>query len=227
LEANHEGVVGMVPVIVIPVLNRYDLLERCLESIDYPVGTLLIIDNGGKAGLHDQPWLVDRRHVQDYRVLSMPSNLGVATSWNLSIKATPYSKDGWLLLNSDAWFEPGALQQFHGECSPDTITLAGRPGWSCAHVGRNVVAKVGLFCENFHPAYFEDNDFERRAQAHGIPIVHSSAKVNHDNSSTIASDPSLAEANAKSFQCSRNGRWNVDANWDGTNEHRSCWLFVG
>ncbi len=51
----------MVPVIVIPVLNRYDLLERCLESIDYPVGTLLIIDNGGKAGLHDQPWLVDRR----------------------------------------------------------------------------------------------------------------------------------------------------------------------
>jgi GT2 family glycosyltransferase len=193
----------MVPVIVIPVLNRYDLLERCLASIDYPVDTLIIIDNGGQASLWGCPWLVDHRQIDDYRIWSMPSNLGVATSWNLSIKATPYSKDGWLLLNSDAWFEPGALQQFHGECSPDTITLAGHPGWACAHVGRNVVGKIGLFCENFHPAYFEDNDFERRAQAHGIPIVHSSAKVNHDNSSTIASDSSLAEANSRSFQANQ------------------------
>jgi len=193
----------MVPVIVIPVLNRYDLLERCLASIDYPVDTLIIIDNGGQASLWGCPWLVDHRQIDDYRIWSMPSNLGVATSWNLSIKATPYSKDGWLLLNSDAWFEPGALKHFHGECSPDTITLAGRPGWSCAHVGRNVVAKIGLFCENFHPAYFEDNDFERRAQAHGVPIVHSTAKVNHDNSSTIASDPSLAEANGRSFQANQ------------------------
>ena len=37
----------MVPVIVIPVLNRYDLLERCIKSIDCEVENLIIIDNGG------------------------------------------------------------------------------------------------------------------------------------------------------------------------------------
>ena len=188
----------MVPVIVIPVLNRYDLLERCLASIDHPVETLIVIDNGGQAGLHDQPWLVDRRHVQDYRIWSMPSNLGVATSWNLGIKATPFSS-GWLLLNSDAWFKPGQLERFYRDCAPGRVTLGGAPGWCSAHIGRDVVAKIGLFCENFHPAYFEDTDFQRRAMAHGFPILHSEAEIGHDNSSTIGSDPKLADYNSKSF----------------------------
>ena len=195
--------VPFVPVIVIPVLNRYDLLERCIGSFDYPVGTLIVIDNGGMASRTYCPWFIDRQRIDDYRILSMPTNLGVSTSWNLGIKMTPYSDDGWLLLNSDAWFEPGALEQFHGDCSPDTITLAGDPGWCCAHIGRNVVAKIGLFCENFHPAYFEDNDYERRARAHGIHIVRSSARIRHENSSTISSDPTYAERNIASFQANQ------------------------
>jgi len=195
--------VPFVPVIIIPVLNRYDLLERCIGSFDYPVETLIVIDNGGMASRTYCPWFIDRQRIDDYRILSMPTNLGVATSWNLGIKMTPYSDDGWLLLNSDAWFEPGALEQFHGDCSPDTITLAGDPAWCCAHIGRNVVAKIGLFCENFHPAYFEDNDYERRAQAHGIHIVRSSARIRHDNSSTIISDPTYAERNTASFQANQ------------------------
>ena len=205
--------VPFVPVIVIPVLNRYDLLERCIGSFDYPVETLIVIDNGGQTSLSDCPWIIDRRHIHDYRILSMPTNLGVSTSWNLGIKMTPYSDDGWLLLNSDAWFEPGALEQFHGDCSPDTITLAGDPGWCCAHIGRNVVAKIGLFCENFHPAYFEDNDYERRANAYGIHIVRSSAKVRHENSATINADRALAEKNAASFQANQQlylRRWESD-----------------
>jgi len=36
----------MIPNLIIPVLNRYDLLDRMLASIDYPVAHLLIIDNG-------------------------------------------------------------------------------------------------------------------------------------------------------------------------------------
>ena len=87
----------MVPCIIIPVLNRYDLLERAIKSIDYPVAELLIIDNGGQSTLHDYPWFSDRRHVKNYRVWSMPTNLGVAPSWNLGIKATPHAP-GWILV---------------------------------------------------------------------------------------------------------------------------------
>ena len=35
-----------IPVLIIPVLNRYDLLDEALQSIDYPIDNILIINNG-------------------------------------------------------------------------------------------------------------------------------------------------------------------------------------
>jgi GT2 family glycosyltransferase len=100
----------MVPVVIIPVLNRYDLLERCLDSLDFPVDKIIIIDNGGK--IEEDCLMMPRnsRHGKTY-IMDMPSNLGVATSWNLGIKMTPFAS-GWVLLNSDAWFLPDQLEKF-------------------------------------------------------------------------------------------------------------------
>ena len=36
----------MIPVLIIPILNRYDLLEKNFESMDYPVGEILVVNNG-------------------------------------------------------------------------------------------------------------------------------------------------------------------------------------
>jgi GT2 family glycosyltransferase len=217
LEANNEGVVRMVPVIVIPVLNRYDLLERCIKSIDYPVENLIIIDNGGRIA-KDCLVLPRSTKIQNRYIMDMPSNLGVATSWNLGIKMTPFAT-GWILLNSDAHFGHGHLEKFYKESDVDQIHLAGEPGWCCAWIGSEVVKDVGLFCEAFHPAYFEDNDYERRATRLHKKIVKSDALVYHDNSSTLLSDPSLFDKNRESFRANmelfklRNAR--LDAGqWD-------------
>ena len=191
----------MVPVVIVPVLNRYDLLERALGSIDYPVETLLVIDNGGKSSLHEWPWMIDRRKIAKYHVWSMPSNLGVAPSWNLGIKATPRAA-GWLLLNSDAYFTPGQLESFYHECGEDVVVKTER-AWSCVWVGRKVVEKIGLFSECYVPAYFEDNDFELRAKAYGVEVVTSSLVVGHDNSSTIRADGFYQSKNLVSFDANR------------------------
>ena len=42
-----------IPVLIIPVLNRFDLLEQCIQSIDYPIDNLLIIDNSNSYILPD------------------------------------------------------------------------------------------------------------------------------------------------------------------------------
>ena len=217
----------MVPVVIIPVLNRYDLLERCIDSLDFPVEKIIIIDNGGKI---EQDCLVMPRHSRHGKtyVLDMPSNLGVATSWNLGIKMTPFAS-GWILLNSDAFFERGELQKFYRECHTDEIHLAGEPGWCCAWLGSQVVKDVGLFCEAFHPAYFEDNDYERRALRMGKQITKSEAVVYHDNSSTLQSDPEFIAKNQRTFESNRElfklrnvrldaGEWDlqrrIDLSWD-------------
>ena len=217
----------MVPVIVIPVLNRYDLLERCISSIDYPVEKIIIIDNGGKIK-EDCLSLPRRSQHQKTYVLDMPSNLGVATSWNLGIKMTPFAS-GWILLNSDAWFLPNQLQKFHNYCFPNEIHLTGSPKWACAWIGSEVVKDVGLFCEGFHPAYFEDNDYERRAARLNITIRRSQDIIMHDNSSTLLSDASFQAKNSKSFNSNQElfnlrnarldaGQWDLqrrlDLSWD-------------
>ena len=191
--------VSSLPVMVIPVLNRYDLLRRAVWSIDYPVEQLILIDNGNKAGTY--PWHTKPTTVYEQFVWHMPTNLGVGPSWNLGIKSTPHA-DGWILLNSDAWFPPDQLKQFWADCEPDNIVKTSSH-WSCVWIGAKVVARIGLFSECYVPAYFEDNDFEGRAVAAGFRLVVSDAVVGHDNSSTIGSDPNLARKNGYSFDENR------------------------
>jgi GT2 family glycosyltransferase len=160
--------------------------------------------------------------------MNMPSNLGVATSWNLGIKMTPFAS-GWILLNSDAWFMPDKLEKFWNGCDRDEIHLTGSPDWACAWIGSEVVKDVGLFCESFHPAYFEDNDYERRAVRMGKTIRKSQDIIMHDNSSTLLSDVVLQAKNADTFRANlelfklRNarldaGQWDLqrrlDLSWD-------------
>lgn len=196
----------LVPVIVIPVLNRYDLLRRAVWSIDYPVEQLILIDNGNRKGTY--PWQTKPTTVYEQFVWHMPTNLGVGPSWNLGIKSTPHA-DGWILFNSDAWFKADQLERFYFDCEPDNIVKTASH-WSCVWIGSEVVARIGLFSECYVPAYFEDNDFEGRARAAGVPVVVSDALIGHDNSSTIGSDSFFAERNAVSFGANRllhSARW--------------------
>lgn len=205
----------MIPVLAIPCLNRFDLLKRCIDSIDFPVAKLLIINNSG-----DHEYIPPNINVKDLYVWRMPTNLGVATSWNLAIKSTPHAS-GWVLTNNDAWFAPGALQNFWSTCDPNEIQLSGTPGWANVWVGRGVVEKVGLFSECYTNAYMEDVDYAKRADAAGVTVCVSDAVVHHDNSSTINSDPNLKVLNGKSHTANarlHDQRWADgvpgEGNWD-------------
>ena len=184
---------AVIDVVIIPVLNRYDLLERCIESLE-DVETLIVIDNGD--GLPDYFLdTIQMRMIAKRRYLwKMPANLGVATSWNLGIKATPHAT-GWLLLNSDAHFDAMAFHTMANDTERADVVQAGVPPWCCTWISANAVRRVGLFCERFHPAYMEDVDWERRAKMLGVTFATSDAVVHHDNSSTIASDPVKAQRN--------------------------------
>ena len=183
----------MIPVMIVPILTRPDLLDRMLDSVDYPVHTLVVIDNG-----HCLPGnFAHRDWAQDAYLLRMPSNLGVATSWNLGIKATPHAP-WWLIVNFDVTWPAGSLAQFDTEDAPEVLRLAdASPPWSAFSIGEDVVAQVGLFDEYIHPAYGEDNDYERRCEAAGVPVVQSGIPVDHANSSTL--DAGYRAANERTY----------------------------
>ena len=206
--------VPIVPVLIVPVLTEHWRVDAMLLSFEGRIGKLICIDNG------NSEWTPKTHKASEIFVWRMPSNLGVAASWNLGIKATPFSP-GWMIVNHDVQFGEGAVGDFFGHATEDNIVLGGKPNWSCVWIGSKVVERIGLFHEGFHPAYFEDNDYEVRAQRAGIEIVPSTAAINHRNSSTLASSEKFQRRNQATFQANLdlfnlrlNQPWQQLVDWD-------------
>ena len=179
---------------IIPVLNKYDLLERMIASIDYPIDELLIIDNGGGAGEYQN------NNIGKIRVLRMPSNLGVPASWNLGIKLYPFAPY-WVISSNDVVFEKGTLTILDKALDPDKLTLTKAfPHYQTFAIGENIIEKVGLFDEGLYPIFFEDNDFHQRVQHHGLTIEKIVLPHHHEQSASVRFDERLVERNKQSFQ---------------------------
>ena len=171
----------MIPVLGFLTYSKFDLADRLLASIDYPVEHLVIVDNSGKAVY--EPVKPDL--VKNLWVIRVPFGLGFGGGLNLIVKSTPFAPY-WVLVNDDTEFQPGALEKIAEKVDVEAINfLSIYPKWSGFVLGEGAVLKAGLFDERFHPIYFEDNDYERRLEAAGVKANFISATIRHDNSSTI------------------------------------------
>ena len=188
----------MIPVLGFCTLKRFDLAERLLASIDYPVEHLVIVNNSGtKAWQPKKPDLV-----QNLWHIEVPFGLGLVGAWNLIVKATPYAPY-WVLVNDDAWFEPGQMQLIPEQVDTQALNFLDIvPAWSGVVFGEGMVERVGLYDENFYPLYFDDNDLERRVDLAGVPKKSIGCRMGHNNSSTLHSG--FQAVNSVSY--SNNGR---------------------
>ena len=187
----------MIPVLGFLTYSRFDLAQRLLDSIDYPVEHLVIVDNSGKKEFI--PLKPD--HVKNLWLIQVPHGLGFGSGLNLIVKSTPFASY-WVLLNDDSVLAPGALEKISRNVDVDAINfLSIVPKWSGFVLGEGAVLKAGLFDERFHPIYFEDNDYERRLMAAGVKANFIYAALDHDNSSTLNSG--FQDKNNKSFIANR------------------------
>ena len=171
----------MIPVLGFATLTKFDLAERLLESIDFPVEHLVIVNNSGKKSWQPSKpkWVENLWHIE------VPYGLGANGAWNLIIKSTPHASY-WVLPNDDCYFEAGALQEISESVDYEAFNFVNiDTKWSCVIPGEGAIRKAGLWDEAYHPIYFDDNDFERRLIHAGVLLKTINAKVNHDNSSTL------------------------------------------
>jgi GT2 family glycosyltransferase len=180
--------------LVVPTLTRHDLLDRMLRSVDYPVGHLVVIDNSGRGvDVPDGPW-------DDVTVLAMPTNLGVAGSWNLAVRLAhrePYV----VICSDDMWWPAGSLQELYRVASEETLVLSATwPHFQAFALGMRVVRDVGLFDEGYYPAYFEDTDYQRRMRRAGLQC-HFGPETLHSNASTLNTpDAGFGNRNGHSYE---------------------------
>ena len=214
-----------IPVLIIPILNRYDLLEIALKTIDHPVDEILIINNGR------DPYEIEIDGL-NIRILNMPSNLGVAGSWNLGIKLYPHVPY-WVVSSSDTSFRPDELKKFEDFSGPNYFVKS-NAHYSCFSLGENIVKEIGLFDEYIYPAYYEDNDFDDRMVIAGFAenIICPGIQVDdHGGSQTIKSEPRFMSRNHDTFKTNgeyyRNKKETGDYSvkgWDLTRRRENEWL---
>jgi GT2 family glycosyltransferase len=181
---------AMIPVLGVPVLNRGDLAERMLESVDVETGETLVILNGDP---HETRAMLEGRLVT---YIDPGFNLGVAASWNFIIRARP-AAPWWLIVNADIEFGAGDLEHLCKAMEDPAPKVACLFEFGAFGINQAAVDTVGWFDENFHPIYFEDNDYRRRCKLAGVPVKQLLSHTRHDNSSTIASG--YARHNERTF----------------------------
>lgn len=171
----------MIPTLIVPTLNRPDLLVKMLASVDVEVSQTIVIDNGGKVP-------------PEIEAIRLPHNIGVAASWNLGIQCSPRAL-WWLITNDDLEFGPGDLQRLCDTVEPSAACLYLMLGMAAFVVTRYTLNAVGMFDESITPAYNEDVDFQRRCELAGVPRVEVGFSGTHVGSATIMADPILRSIN--------------------------------
>ncbi len=171
----------MIPVVGFATLARFDMAQRLIDSIDYPVEHLVIVDNSGKKEFKPRT----NENIKNVWLIQVPHGLGANGAWNLIIKSTPHAKY-WVIPNDDSYFAQGALQKIAENVDTTKFNFVNvNPKWSCVIPTEGSVMKAGLWDEAFHPIYFDDDDYEWRMEKLGVEFNHIDAEVLHDNSSTL------------------------------------------
>ncbi|MBD2720090.1 hypothetical protein [Synechococcus sp. FACHB-909] len=231
---------GAIPLLGVPILNRPDLLQRLLDSLDHPVETLAIVDNSIGSGLADSDALqrllarLERQPpagVARVRVARPFGNQGVASSWNAILSSFPEAGFA-LLVNNDVVFAPGVLAEVVGRIDPSRAQflplLPAPQEFSAFALTPAAWNRVGLFDANFHPAYCEDLDYAERLR--GCPTIEWIApealqrlqqQANPVASATIASDARLKACNRTTFLL--NSLW-LHSRRRLDQPHRGTWM---
>jgi glycosyltransferase involved in cell wall biosynthesis len=173
-----------IPLIVV-TYDRFDLLTGLMEKIDYPVMPYVI--NNSKNG-----------------------NIGLSAAWNIGMKRA--LADGYeyaILSTDDVEPLPGTIKALiKGMKEHEALTI----GTNSILVGRDTdfffprngykdgseytffianikrfVDKIGFFDENFHPAFYEDNDIRYRIKISGeIQYTDTEIGLIHHGSATTS-----------------------------------------
>ena len=174
-----------IPVVGIPVLQNHERLQRVLDSLDYPIQRLVILDQSGKKNWKP----IQPECVEELIVWNFPHAMGVATSWNIIIKGNPFASH-WIFLNDDIIFPEGSLAKLaeQARLNTDKIVIPTIARFSAFSIGEGVISKLGLFDELFFPMYYEDTDYLHRCWNTNTPILEIDCPVHHETSSTIHKD---------------------------------------
>lgn len=169
---------------IIPMLNyrTSDSLSAswnkgCLKSFERNDFTLVVNDD-----IVFTPWTIDEL----IKAFSFgPKDLILATGYNI--------RDLTNHMGAYSWSKPSTPPQY-----------VPHPDFSCFMLDKRIFDEIGMFDENFIPAYFEDNDYHHRIKLAGYEAYNiSSAPFYHYGSKTQQHNPVMPAVPSAAFEANR------------------------
>jgi len=140
-------------------------------------------------------------------------NLGVAASWNVALRrAQELGVDACVLMNDDVEIEPHTMQMLLERLFESNEIAAGPttlPFTCFALKLPNALDEVGLFDEQFFPAYFEDDDWYWRMRCAGyadllrVDVLDLGITWPQHSTTKSEAGPELAKAIVEGYENSR------------------------
>lgn len=188
-----------IPVLAVFFRTGWSFLDRYINSIDFPVEQLVIIQDGNEEDItahldkyghrRSSPFLSIRHIVNVHHT-------GCSGAWNTLYRLYPHHPF-WLFAAFDISYPPGELRKFYHlllkQSENPTVGMIstkvnfyfankkirdtfGLMQWAVTRAG---LLNVGLYDENIFPAYFEDDDIVYRHFLAGMSVFAVDAVVNH------------------------------------------------
>jgi len=181
------------------------------------------IDNGSKDHVVEElkGWGKNNPDIDSFNMAFNGFNAGVAVGWNQLIKqALEWNADKILICNNDIAFGAHtidglveAYNQLHHQI-PETVMVtaanvtknpndlasipqnwryAEHPDFSCFMITPETIDRIGLFCEDYDPAFFEDNHTHWKILQMGYkafktdwaPYSHIASRTRHGNPNIV------------------------------------------
>lgn len=161
----------MTPEVAIPCVRS---IEEEGSAFDLPVSQVLIVDNSRDGWASKLLAPCPEATYEGFRIHRDPEghNLGIARSWNVGAREViERGLDYLLIVSASMLFGPTLqttlMREFSTYDGAPVIEAMGH-SWHLIAIHRSSLESVGLFDENFYPAYFEADDWCRRLElAHG------------------------------------------------------------
>jgi GT2 family glycosyltransferase len=175
-------------IVVIPTLNRADLLNEALEKYfeDFKETEIVICDNGNQD-------IITREN--DFVIYRPKDNLNVSGSWNMLLDyCVKVGATHALVLNDDVYLGRTEHEvKLIIKNNPNLPFINSLMNWSSFILSIDGYNKIGAFDEHYFPNYFNDNDYCYRMRLLGLERLNTSFlnPVVYRNSMTIAKNPSL------------------------------------
>lgn len=186
-----------------------DLLKTCIDSWPKFIDQCIFFD-----GKNSDEIFSDILNHEDYSnvyKINPSEHLGASGGWNriLNYAFNKNDYDVVIIVGSDTEMKEGFLEAFlkdHEEKNPD-FSCGRDTGFNCFAVNRKCYRNVGTFDENFFPAYYEDNDYDRRVRLSHETIIYDicgeTGLLEHYGSATIRKDNDFNSANGVTFSINK------------------------